>query len=62
MTDETTLRIAAICAVLSIIDSQSDDGALAGRMPGTAWTQDHIRMNTGKNSLMNRNSSRSPWR
>jgi len=62
MTDESILRIAAICAVLSIIESQGEDGSQIGRKSGDAWTQDHIRMNTGLNSLINRNSARSPWR
>ena len=48
MTDEATLRIAAICAVLSIVENQGDD-SFAGRKHGSAWTQDHIRMNMGLN-------------
>ncbi len=55
MTDEATLRIAAICAVLSIVENQGDDSSQVGRKSGSAWTQDHIRMNMGLNSLMNRN-------
>ncbi|MEC7178448.1 MAG: hypothetical protein VXW28_04055 [Candidatus Thermoplasmatota archaeon] len=62
MTDEATLRIAAICAVLAIVESQGDEQSMTGRNPGPAWTQDHIRMNMGLSSLMNRNSARSPWR
>ena len=62
MTDEATLRIAAICAVLSIVETQGEDPSLTGRKQGPSWTQDHIRMNMGLNSLMNRNSARSPWR
>ena len=62
MTDEAILRIAAISAVLSIIESQGDDGSNIGRNGGNAWSQDHIRMNMGLNSLMNARSSRSPWR
>lgn len=62
MTDEATLRIAAICAVLSTIENQSDDGSQIGRQSGPVWTQDHIRMSTGRSSLMNRKASRSPWR
>ena len=55
MTDESILRIAAICAVLSIVEDNAQDSSRIGRNP-TVWTQDHIRMNTGKNSLMNRKS------
>jgi hypothetical protein len=62
MTDEAILRIAAISAVLSIIESQGDDGSNIGRNAGNTWSQDHIRMNMGLNSLMNSRSSRSPWR
>ena len=62
MTDEAILRIAAISAVLSIIESQGDDGANIGRNAVNAWSQDHIRINMGLNSLMNSRSSRSPWR
>ncbi len=62
MTEMTILRIAAISAVLAIIESQADDGSAIGRQTGSAWTQDHIRMNMGLNSLMNQNSRRSPWR
>ncbi|DAC31946.1 MAG TPA: hypothetical protein HA327_00585 [Candidatus Poseidoniaceae archaeon] len=62
MTDESILRIAAIYAVLSIVENNARDSSKIGRNPGPVWTQDHIRMNTGKNSLMNRKSSRSPWR
>ena len=62
MTDEAILRIAAISAVLSIIESLGDDGSNIGRNAGNAWSQDHIRMNMGLNSLMNARSSRSPWR
>ena len=62
MSDIEVLRIAAICAVLSIIDSQSDKTSEIGRNTGSPWTQGHIRMNMGLNSLMSRNSGRSPWR
>ena len=62
MTDESILRIAAIWAVLSVIENQSDDGSQVGRQSGPVWTQDHIRINTGRSSLMNSRASRSPWR
>ena len=62
MTDEATLRIAAICAVLAVVETQGEDPSLAGRKQGPSWTKDHIRMNMGLNSLINRNSARSPWR
>ena len=62
MTDLEVLRIAAIAAVISILNEQSDDPSQAGRMPGSSWSQDHRRMNMGKTSLMNLLASRSPWK
>ncbi|MDG1551539.1 MAG: hypothetical protein P8Q95_07435 [Candidatus Poseidoniaceae archaeon] len=62
MTDIEILRMAAIAAVISILNEQSDDPSQVGRMPGTSWSQDHRRMNMGKTSLMNLRASRSPWK
>ena len=62
MTDLEVLRIAAIAAVISILNEQSDDPSQAGRMPGSSWSQDHRRMNMGKTSLMNLRASRSQWK
>lgn len=62
MTDLEVLRIAAIAAVISILNEQSDDPSQAGRMPGSSWSRDHRRMNMGKTSLMNLRASRSPWK
>ena len=61
MADETTRRMAAIAAVLSIVES-GDDASQRGRQRGEAWSQDHRRMNMGRSSLMNYRSNRSPWR
>jgi hypothetical protein len=61
MADETTRRMAAIAAVLSIVES-GDDASPRGRQRGEAWSQDHRRMNMGRSSLMNYRSNRSPWR
>jgi hypothetical protein len=61
MADETTRRMAAIAAVLSIVES-GDDASHRGRQRGEAWSQDHRRMNMGRSSLMNYRSNRSPWR
>ncbi len=61
MAEYETLRMAAIAAVLAA-SSTSDDPAQSGRDLGEAWAQDHRRMNMGMSSLMNRRSSRSPWR
>ena len=61
MADETTRRMAAIAAVLSIVES-GDDASQRGRQRGEAWSQDHRRMNMGRSSLTNYRSNRSPWR
>ena len=61
MADETTRRMAAIAAVLSIVES-GDDASQRGRQRGEAWSQDHRRMNMGQSSLMHRRASRSPWK
>ena len=62
MTDIEILRIAAICAVLSIIETQLESNLHIGRKTGTPWTEDHLRISMGLNSLMNRDAGRSPWR
>tara|TARA_B100000767_G_scaffold25148_1_gene22063 strand:- start:1389 stop:1577 length:189 start_codon:yes stop_codon:yes gene_type:complete len=62
MADIEILRMAAIAAVISILNEQSDDPSQAGRMSGSSWSQDHRRMNMGKASLMNLRASRSPWK
>ena len=61
MVDEATRRMAAIAAVLSLVES-GDDASQRGRQRGEAWAQDHRRMNMGRSSLMNYRSNRSPWR
>jgi hypothetical protein len=62
MADEDVLRMAAIAAVLSILNEQSDDPSQVGRMTRMAWSEDHRRINMGKSSLMNMRASRSPWK
>lgn len=61
MADEATRKMAAIAAVLSLLES-TDDASNRGRQRGEAWSQDHRRMNMGRSSLMNHRSNRSPWR
>lgn len=61
MADEATRRMAAIAAVLSLVEA-GDDASQRGRQRGEAWSQDHRRMNMGHSSLMNHRSNRSPWR
>ena len=62
MTEAEVLRIAAIAAIISILNEQSEDPSQAGRTLGLPWSQDHRRMNMGKTSLMNLRASRSPWK
>ena len=61
MADEATRRMAAIAAVLSLVEA-GDDASQRGRQRGEAWSQDLRRMNMGRSSLMNHRSNRSPWR
>ena len=61
MSDDQTLRMAAIAAVVSMVDAGEDISA-KGRQTGEAWSQDHRRIVMGKSSLMAHRSSRSPWR
>ena len=61
MTDDQTLRMAAIAAVLSMVDA-GEDVSIKGRQPGEAWSQDHRRMNMGRSSLMHKRANRSPWK
>lgn len=60
--DDDTLRMAAIAAVMAMLDSQGEDPAQAGRKSGSTWAQDNRRINMGRSSLLRNNSSRSPWR
>ena len=57
----STLRMAAIAAVLAACNAGEDPSQI-GRKMGEAWAQDHRRMNMGYSSLMHRRNSRSPWR
>ncbi|MDG1555912.1 MAG: hypothetical protein P8R00_06670 [Candidatus Poseidoniaceae archaeon] len=61
-TNEETLRMAAIAAVMSMLSQSGDDPGQVARKPGLAWSQDHRRMNMGQSSLMHRRASRSPWK
>ena len=61
-TDDETLRMAAIAAVISMLSQEGEDPGQIARKPGLAWSQDHRRIVMGKSSLMAQRSSRSPWR
>jgi len=60
--DEEVLRVAAITAVLAMVNSQGEDPSLAGRKQGSTWAQDQRRINMGRASLLRSKSERSPWR
>ncbi len=55
------LRAAAIVAVLSLATTHEDIGNI-GRMPGTAWSQDHRRTRMGYSTLSRARSRRATWR
>ncbi|MBT3476467.1 MAG: hypothetical protein HN458_00790 [Euryarchaeota archaeon] len=61
-TNDDTLRMAAIAAVMSILTQSGDDPGQVARNPGLAWSQDHRRMSMGQSSLMHQRASRSPWK
>lgn len=63
MSDEriNVLRTAAIMAVFSMLE-ESSQGQSIGRKAGSAWAEDHRRMNSGQSSLMWKRASRSTWR
>lgn len=56
------LRVAAIAAVLSMIDSSGPDPALIGRQQGSSWAQDHRQLASGNSGVMRNRQSRSTWR
>ena len=58
---EEILRTAAVMAVLSMIEEDSDSDQV-GRRSGSVWAQDHRLIASGQQSLMRGRSSRSPWR
>ncbi|NCG00638.1 MAG: hypothetical protein GWP25_02465 [Euryarchaeota archaeon] len=60
--DEETLRMAALAAVLSMLEQNGEDASQIARKPGLAWSQDHRRMNMGRSSLMHKRANRSPWK
>lgn len=54
--------MAAIAAVLAATQHDGADASQIARRLGSAWSQDHRRQVTGKESLMRARSGRSPWR
>lgn len=61
MTDIEVLRIAAIMAVLQIMNDGENE-ADVGREYGEAWAQDHRRMAVGRSSLLRHRTGKTAWR
>ena len=60
--DVPELMMAALAAVFAATQMEGEDPSQNARRLGSAWSQDHRRMMTGKASLMNARAGRSPWR
>jgi hypothetical protein len=45
-----------------MLAQNGDDASQIARNPGLPWSQDHRRMNMGLSSLMQKRTSRSPWK
>jgi hypothetical protein len=55
-------RMAAIAAVLSMLQSGGADPSQAGRQAGPAWSLDHRSIASGRKSVMAVRQGRSAWR
>ncbi len=56
------LRMAAIAAVLSLLQSGGADPSKAGRQRGSAWALDHRLIANGRQSVLSLRQGRSAWR
>ena len=56
------LRMAAIAAVLSLLQSGGADPSQAGRQSGSLWALDHRRITNGRESVLWQRQGRSAWR
>jgi hypothetical protein len=61
-TNDELLRMAAIAAVLSIIESGGDQVGEIGRQSGPVWSYDHRQMANGRSGVLAMRSGRSTWR
>lgn len=59
---DEVLRVAAICAVLSMIESSGLDPAQIGRQAGSVWATDHRRSASGRVGVLRERQARSSWR
>ena len=55
-------RMAAIVAVLSLLQVGGPDPSQAGRQRGAAWALDHRRIASGMHSVLAERQGRSVWR
>lgn len=60
--NENAIHLAIAMAVRIHTSSISDNQADIGRLPGSAFAQDHRRMRFGQRDLIRGRSSRSTWR
>lgn len=56
------LRMAAIVAVLSLLQAVGVDSSQAGRQSGAVWALDHRRIASGMQSVLAERQGRSAWR
>ncbi len=55
-------RMAAIAAVLSLLQSGGSDPSQVGRQSGPAWSLDHRQIANGRQSVLAQRQGRSAWR
>jgi len=60
--NDEVLRMAAIAAVLSMIESSGPDSAQIGRQQGSVWASDHRRLASGDVGILRGRQARSTWR
>ena len=57
------LRVAAIAAVLSMVDEVGGpDPSQIGRQSGSSWAQDHRRLASGRSGVLQHRQGRSAWK
>ena len=61
-TSDDVLRMAAIAAVLSMIESSGPDPAQIGRQQGSVWATDHRSLASGEAGILRARQARSTWR
>tara|TARA_B100001123_G_scaffold380190_1_gene449633 strand:+ start:240 stop:518 length:279 start_codon:yes stop_codon:yes gene_type:complete len=59
---DEVLRMAAIAAVMSMLDAGGPDPSQAGRQGGPVWAQDHRRLASGRSSVLRMRQGRTAWR